>query len=160
MNGQFMAIFGFTILNILLYIFLHVNLFLYLFFLDLFLVILYVIGYFHNVMIAKHANDVRNGDIEYSPYIIDKERFIEECRSGLLYSLVRIDGNIYEIEVQLDKVNSTNYDEFVCYINDNEIIGVDNFLSYKYDDIHSFNDLEDIEFLEYNHVEPSKYFCK
>ncbi|MBP5647768.1 hypothetical protein J6X04_00535 [Candidatus Saccharibacteria bacterium] len=106
----------------------------------------------------KHADDVRSGKNKYEPYTIDKKAFVEECKNGLMYSLIKIDDNVYEIETQLDKANSTDYDEFVCYINNEEIIGVDAFLNYKFDGVRSFSDLDTIEFLEYNNDEPKKYF--
>lgn len=54
--------------------------------------------------------------------------------------------------------NLSFYNDFICYINDNEIKGVDNFFNFKFDGIHSFNDFDYIEFLEYNSSDPKKYF--
>jgi ABC-type multidrug transport system fused ATPase/permease subunit len=157
-NVQFAIVLTVTILSIILYFVFNLEFLLYLFLFGLFLIILFVIGFLRNVKMQKHADDVRSGKNRYEPYTIDKETFVEECKNGLMYSLIRIDDNIYEVEAQLDRVNSTNYDNFVCYINNEEIVGVDAFLNYKFDGVRSFNDLDAIEFLEYNNNEPKKYF--
>ena len=155
---QFIIIFVVTILSIIFYFVLNLEFLLYLFLFGLLLIILFVIGFVRNVKMQKHADDVRSGKNKYEPYTIDKKAFVEECKNGLMYSLIKIDDNVYEIETQLDKANSTDYDEFVCYINNEEITGVDAFLNYKFDGVRSFNDLDTIEFLEYNNDEPKKYF--
>ena len=46
---------------------------------------------------------------------MNKKEFLEECKMGLMYSIVKIDGNIYTLETQLDNVNSKKYDKFICY---------------------------------------------
>lgn len=125
---------------------------------SLFLIILFVIGYFKNIKMDDNLKDIKDGKIKYNPYIIDINRFIEECKMGLMYSLVRINNEIYELEIQLDKVNSNDYDKFTCYINDKEITGIDNFLNYKFDGNNCLMDFKEIEFLEYNKNDPKEYF--
>ena len=93
----------------------------------------------------------------YGPEI---NQFIEECKMGLMYSLVKINNEIYELETQPDEVNSKKFDNFICYINEKEIKGVDNFLNYKFDNVHSLKDLKEISFLEYNNADPKKYFVE
>ncbi len=157
-NIQFIMIFIITIVFIILYVFLEYSFLLYFIMFGLILVLLYIIGFFRGIKMRKHVALSRSGELKYEPYSIDRNRFIDECKIGLMYSLIRINGQIYEVETQLDKINSTNYNDFICYINDNEIKGVDNFLSFKFDGMHSFNDLDYIEFLEYNSSDPKKYF--
>lgn len=125
---------------------------------SLFLIILFVIGYFKNIKMDDNLKDIKDGKIKYNPYIIDINRFIEECKMGLMYSLVRINNEIYELEIQLDKVNSNDYDKFTCYINDKEITGIDNFLNYKFDGNNCLMNFKEIEFLEYNKNDPKEYF--
>lgn len=105
-----------------------------------------------------NLDEIKKGKLKYTPYVIDKEKFIRECKSGLIYSIVRINGEIYELEVQLDNISSKKYDNFICYLNNIKIIGLDNFLNYKYDGVHTLNELKHIEFLEYNNDNPKKYF--
>ena len=106
----------------------------------------------------NNIKNVKNGIIKYAPYMVNKNEFIDECKTGLLHSIVRIDGKIYELEVQLNEKNVKKYDKFICYINDNEIIGLDKFLNFKYDGVHCLNELDKIEFLEYNENDPREYF--
>ena len=122
------------------------------------IIIVYIIGFFRSLKLRNNADNVRSGKIKYKPYMIDKARFIEECKSGLIYSIVRIDGKIYELETQINKVKSPNFDKFICYINETQIIGLDNFLNYKYDGTHCLNELNNIEFLEFNETDPIVYF--
>lgn len=157
-NVQFIVIFIGTVLSIIFYFVANLDFLLIFFFLGLFLIVFYVIGFCKCVKMRNHADDIRNGNLKYKPYIIDKESFIFECKNGLIYSLIRINNVIYEIETQLDVINSTNYDRFICYVDENEIKGIDNFLNYKFDGVHSFNDLDTIEFLEYNNNDPKRYF--
>lgn len=124
----------------------------------LLVMILYIISFFRSLKLRNNANRVRSGNFKYQPYTIDKAKFIEECKMGLMYSIVRIDGKIYEIETQIDKINSPKYDKYICYINETEIIGLDNFLNYKYDGTHCLNELNHIDFLEYNETDPRVYF--
>ena len=118
------------------------------------------LGVYSELPLLPNGNldEIKKGKIKYPPYVIDKDRFIEECKSGLIYSIVRINGEIYELEVQLDNLSSKKYDRFICYINNTKIIGLDNFLNYKYDGVHIINDLKHIEFLEYNNENPKRYF--
>ena len=158
MNGQFIAIAIATVVLFFLYMAFKTDLLLYLFLTGTLFIALYIIGFFNNVSSVKSVENAKEGSLKYEPYIVDKETFIEDCKSGLMYSLVRINNNIYGIETQLDKISSINYDKFICYINDEEITGLDNFLNYKFDGTHSFNDLHNIEFLEYNHNDPKEHF--
>lgn len=84
-------------------------------------------GYFRGVKLRNNIDNVKNGNIKYEPYTIDK-------------------------------TVSNNYDKFICYINETEIIGLDNFLNYKYDGVHCLDELNSIEFLEYNSNDPRLYF--
>lgn len=122
---------------------------------SIFITILYTIYYIKITIHKKNVNRIKEGSLKYTPYTIDKTKFIEECKTGLIYSIVRIDNKIYELEVQPE---NKEYDKYVCYINNKEIVGLDNFLNYKYDGIHCLNDLKHIEFLEYNETDPRKYF--
>ncbi len=155
-NVQFFVILIATILCIILDLIFDYRFLFNLTLLGLFFIVLYIIGFFRSIRMRSYVDKVRSGTLKYEPYTIDKQRFIEECREGLLYSLVRINNVIYEVEALDDRTNDPA--QFICYINDNEIIGVDNFLNYKFDGVHSFNDLDTIEFLEYNHLDPKKYF--
>lgn len=121
-------------------------------------VIIYIVGFFRSLKFRNNANNVRKGKIKYEPYTIDKSRFIEECKMGLIYSIVKIDGKIYELETQINRVKSPNYDKYICYINETKIIGLDKFLNYKYDGTHCLNELNHIDFLEYNETDPRVYF--
>lgn len=119
---------------------------------------MYMWSYYVTIKEHKNVKKIKNGKIKYPSYIVDKKEFLEECKMGLMYSIVKIDGNIYTLETQLDNVNSKKYDKFICYINDIEIKGLDNFLNYKFDGKKSLNDLKKFEFLEYNNADPKKYF--
>lgn len=130
----------------------------FLFIISLFIMVLYVISHFRITKMKKNINNLKDGKIKWLPYTIDRATFIEECKTGLIYSIVRIDGKIYELETQIDNIKSPKYDKFICYINENEIIGLDNFLNYKYDGIHCLNELSHIEFLEFNETDPRTYF--
>ena len=156
MSVQFIIIAVITIASIVLYFTTDMNYLLYVIICGVGLIILYIIGFFRNIAMDKHALKIKEGNVKYNPYVVDKTTFINECKNGLMYSIIRVNNNIYEIEVQID--NSDNYDQFICYINDNEIIGLDNFLNFKLDNNYSLNDLNSIEFLEYNNTDPKKYF--
>ena len=157
-NIQFIAIFLGTIASIILYFFFTSEILLSIFLLGLFLTILFVVGFVKNIKSQKHTDSVRNGERKFESCFVDKNVFVNECRNGLLRSLIKIGDGVYEVETQLDDINSTNYDKFVCYFNDQEIVGVDAFLNYKFDGVHSLNDLNVIEFLEYDGGDPKKYF--
>lgn len=124
---------------------------------------LYISGIyiFSTIILLEEKNNiknVKNGIIKYAPFMVNKNEFIDECKTGLLHSIVKIDGKIYELEVQIDEKNVKKYDKFVCYIDENKIIGLDNFLNFKYDGAHCLNELNKIEFLEYNENDPREYF--
>ncbi len=133
-------------------------------FVDLLLFVIAVVisvvsGIIINKKRKKNINSLEQGNLKYPPYIIDKTTFIEECKMGLVYSTIRINSKIYEIETTPgDNKSIYDYDSFICYINKNEIIGIDNFLNYKLEDNNTLNDLENIEFLECNEDDPKKYF--
>lgn len=106
----------------------------------------------------EKMKSIKEGTRKYQIFYLSLEKFIQECQTGLLHSVVKIDGNIYELEVQLDKANSKQYQNFICYINDIKIKGLNNFLNYKFDKQCCLNNLEKIEFLEYNGQDPRIYF--
>ena len=158
-NVQFIIILIATILSFILYlVFNNLDFFFYIFLAGLALIMLYIIGFFRGLRLRNHVSDVKNGQRKYQPYIIDKARFIEECKTGLLYSMIEVDNNVYGIEVQLDEINSENYDKFTCYIDKTEIVGLDNFLNHKLNGAHSLNDLDSVKFLDYANGDPKKYF--
>lgn len=158
MNFQFLIIVLGTIISLIFGIIFTSEILLYIAAIGILLILLYLIGFCSGLIRRKNVAKVRNGQIKYEPYTIDIKQFIEECQFGLFYSIIRINNQIYEVETQPDKVNSTNYDHFTCYINDQEIIGLDNFLNYKFDGLHSLKELDTIEFLEYNAADPRRYF--
>ena len=156
-NIQFIIIFIVTILSAILYFVFHLAFSLYVFLIGLWFIVAFIIRFFSEVKRRNYIDKVRGGTLKYEPYIVDKKTFLEECKYGLGYSLIRINNTIYEIGVDVPSINSTsNYYE--CYINETEIIGLDNFLHYKIDGVHSFLDLDSIEFLEYNHEDPRRCF--
>lgn len=159
-NIQFIIIFISTIFSAILYFGFHLDLLLYVFLLGLLFVGAFIIGFFREVKRRNYTDRVRNGVLKYEPYTVDKKTFLEECKNaGLLYSLIRINNIIYEIVAfPPGTVSPNNYSQYECYINDTKIIGLDSFLHYKFDGVHSFLDLDSIEFLEYNHDDPRKFF--
>lgn len=107
---------------------------------------------------TNKLEEIKKGNQKYESYFLNNEDFIKECKTGLFYSIVRIKGEIYELEVQLDEVCSEDYDNFICYINDTEIKGLNNFLNYDLGNNTYLKDLTTIEFIEYNNTDPKKYF--
>ncbi len=160
LNIQFIIIFIVLIISLIISISNKSEFFIYLFLGCTFLVILFIIGFFRRIKMRKNLGEVKNGKLKYEPYTININQFIEECKMGLMYSLVKINNEIYELETQPDEVNSKKFDNFICYINEKEIKGVDNFLNYKFDNVHSLKDLKEISFLEYNNADPKKYFVE
>ena len=107
---------------------------------------------------TNKLEEIKKGNQKYESYFLNNEDFLKECKTGLFYSIVRIKGEIYELEVQLDEVCSEDYDNFICYINDTEIKGLNNFLNYDLGNNTYLKDLNTIEFIEYNNTDPKKYF--
>ena len=107
----------------------------------------------------NHQDQLAQGKIKYPPIKIDHDKFIEECKSGLIPSCIRVNGKVYSITTQIGE-SGDDVESFTCYVDDNEIKGLTNFLNYKIGDQFSLNELAEIEFLECNNGDPSKYLIE
>lgn len=157
-NVQFCVITILTIVSCIGYFMADIEILKDVFVLGVFLIAIFVYGFFKGLKMEKNIENVKNGKLKYEPYILNKEAFVKECENGLMYSLIRINNEIYEIETQLDEVESKNYDKFTCFINENEIQGLENFFNFKFDNGTCLKDMNEIEFLEYNNNDPKEYF--
>ncbi len=126
-----------------------------LFLLAAFLILLFVIGFFRGLGSRKYQNELALGNLKYNPVRISRDKFIEECKSGLMPSYIRVNGAIILIATQFGEGDV----DYVCYIDDKEIKGLDEFLSTVLIEggTTALGDLNEIEFLECNGGDPQTY---
>ena len=95
-----------------------------------------------------------NGKSVFNPYILSKDKFINELNYGGLMALcfVLLEGKVFYVEAFYENKN------FVGYINGNKFLSVEDFMNFELINGIKFNDLDNISIIEYNTNDPKVYF--
>ncbi len=117
---------------------------------------LFVFGYFRGIKMLKREYAIKNGaeSFTWEPYVMSKEDFLEECKTGFFYSFIKIKDNIHVIEVQLNEDKQIED----CYIDNTLLKGLDAFLDYKIEDDISLREVDNLVILSTMNDDPKKIF--
>lgn len=124
-------------------IFIVIPLYLFLFF-----------NYKESIKVYDRMINYINGKSVFNPYILSKDKFINELNYGGLMALcfVLLEGKVFYVEAFYENKN------FVGYINGNKFLSVEDFMNFELINGIKFNDLDNISIIEYNTNDPKVYF--
>ena len=124
-------------------IFIVIPLYLFLFF-----------NYKESIKVYDRMINYINGKSVFNPYILSKDKFINELNYGGLMALcfVLLEGKVFYVEAFYENKN------FVGYINGNKFLSGEDFMNFELINGIKFNDLDNISIIEYNTNDPKVYF--
>ena len=145
------------IISITMYIVTNILVFLFISFIFALIFPLNLYFYIKKHKREKRIKEIENGNIKYSSITVTYNDFISMARSGLPYSIIKLDDKYYSISSILYEDPETDKYKFICTIDNNKYKNINSLINYKFND-KKLSEYNKIIIMEIDGKDPRDYY--